>query len=195
MPKRCTVCDHDRLRDIREARNSGLSLRGIAAMYGISKDALYRHFRNHEAKPGTATKECNLRTGSLRLKSPEQDKLRGYVDQARRAKQHAEEMRSLETPDKEEPAELIPEEVLKELDRERVDQVIRAIEERGVPPQYRSRIFQGTYSFAWMSTDLRDYVYEIRRRIDKWKHETNPGGRWIRRKPREPFSEEGGLWF
>jgi hypothetical protein len=50
----CTVCSHEGLRDIDAALVAGTSQRQVARDYGLSKDAMRRHFDSH-LSPGLAT--------------------------------------------------------------------------------------------------------------------------------------------
>ncbi len=47
MPRRCTVCTHDRRADIDQALVARRSFRYIAGQYGVSKSALVRHHDDH----------------------------------------------------------------------------------------------------------------------------------------------------
>ncbi len=47
MPRRCSICHHDRLEEINRALVEGNALSGIAALFRVSKDALSRHKTNH----------------------------------------------------------------------------------------------------------------------------------------------------
>lgn len=44
---RCSVCDHERRDEIEAQLRAGTSLRLVSRATGISKDALYRHQKNH----------------------------------------------------------------------------------------------------------------------------------------------------
>jgi hypothetical protein len=47
---RCSVCDHERREAIERHLAEGTSLRVVAKATGISKDALYRHQKNHNVR-------------------------------------------------------------------------------------------------------------------------------------------------
>jgi predicted DNA-binding protein YlxM (UPF0122 family) len=43
MPRKCTVCEHEKVEEINRLLLEGVSLRDIAGQYSISKTALHRH--------------------------------------------------------------------------------------------------------------------------------------------------------
>ncbi len=47
MPRRCTICTHDKRDDIDQALVARQPVRAIARQYGVSKDALLRHHDDH----------------------------------------------------------------------------------------------------------------------------------------------------
>jgi hypothetical protein len=47
MPRRCSICSHERLEEIDQALVGGVALSGTAAKYRVSEDALSRHKANH----------------------------------------------------------------------------------------------------------------------------------------------------
>jgi hypothetical protein len=47
MPRRCSICSHERLKEIDRALIEGTALSEIAAEYRVSDDALSRHKANH----------------------------------------------------------------------------------------------------------------------------------------------------
>ena len=54
MPRRCSICHHERLDEINQALVEGTVLFEIAALFRVSDDALSRHKANH--LPATLTK-------------------------------------------------------------------------------------------------------------------------------------------
>ena len=47
MPRRCSICSHERLEEIDQALVGGVALSEMAAKYRVSEDALSRHKANH----------------------------------------------------------------------------------------------------------------------------------------------------
>ncbi len=47
MPRRCTICTHDKRNEIDQALVERQAFRAIARQYGVSKDALIRHHDDH----------------------------------------------------------------------------------------------------------------------------------------------------
>ena len=47
MPRRCTVCEHEKVEEINKALLEGVSLRDLAGRYSVSKTALHRHKESH----------------------------------------------------------------------------------------------------------------------------------------------------
>ena len=47
MPRKCTVCEHEKVEEINRLLLEGVSLRDIAGQYSISKTALHRHKKDH----------------------------------------------------------------------------------------------------------------------------------------------------
>jgi hypothetical protein len=47
MPRECTICHHESRQEIDEALVDGTAFGALAAKYGVSKDAIGRHKRNH----------------------------------------------------------------------------------------------------------------------------------------------------
>src|SRR5690606_14632570 len=47
MPRRCTVCGHEKVEEINRLLLEGVSLRDLAGQYSISKTALHRHKKDH----------------------------------------------------------------------------------------------------------------------------------------------------
>jgi hypothetical protein len=47
MPRRCSICHHERLEEINRALVEGAALSEMAAKYRVSDDALSRHKANH----------------------------------------------------------------------------------------------------------------------------------------------------
>jgi transposase-like protein len=47
MPRRCTVCDHQKRHSIDEALVSGAPYRSVAKRFGLSESAVYRHKTEH----------------------------------------------------------------------------------------------------------------------------------------------------
>ena len=47
MPRTCTVCRHERLKEINRALVEGIAFPALVAKYRVSKDALSRHKANH----------------------------------------------------------------------------------------------------------------------------------------------------
>ena len=47
MPRRCTICTHDKRNEIDQALVERQAFRAIARQYGVSKDALLRHHDDH----------------------------------------------------------------------------------------------------------------------------------------------------
>jgi hypothetical protein len=46
MPRRCLTCWHPECEKIEAALRNNVSLRDVSKTYGISKDALHRHWKN-----------------------------------------------------------------------------------------------------------------------------------------------------
>ena len=47
MPRKCTVCEHEKVEEINRLLLEGVSLRDIAGRYSVSKTALHRHKESH----------------------------------------------------------------------------------------------------------------------------------------------------
>jgi len=47
MPRACAICDHPQRDAIDREIIEGFSIRNIAKRYGVSKDSVYRHSKNH----------------------------------------------------------------------------------------------------------------------------------------------------
>ena len=47
MPRRCTVCEHEKVEEINRLLLEGVSLRDLAGRYSVSKTALHRHKESH----------------------------------------------------------------------------------------------------------------------------------------------------
>ena len=47
MPRKCTVCEHEKVEEINRLLLEGVSLRDIAGRYSVSKTALHRHKKGH----------------------------------------------------------------------------------------------------------------------------------------------------
>ena len=47
MPRRCSICSHERLEEINRALVEGVAFPALVAKYRVSKDALSRHKANH----------------------------------------------------------------------------------------------------------------------------------------------------
>jgi transposase-like protein len=47
MPRRCTVCDHQKRHSIDETLVTGASYRSVAKRFGLSESAVYRHKTEH----------------------------------------------------------------------------------------------------------------------------------------------------
>ena len=47
MPRKCTVCEHEKVEEINKALLEGVSLRDLAGRYSVSKTALHRHKESH----------------------------------------------------------------------------------------------------------------------------------------------------
>jgi hypothetical protein len=50
MARRCTVCLHNDVAKIDALRAGGASYRSLAAKFGLHRDQLYRHWKNHVGK-------------------------------------------------------------------------------------------------------------------------------------------------
>ena len=59
MPRTCTVCRHERLKEINRALVEGIAFPVLVAKYRVSKDALSRHKANH--LPATLVKAQEAR--------------------------------------------------------------------------------------------------------------------------------------
>jgi hypothetical protein len=47
MPRKCTVCEHEKVEEINRLLLEGVSLRDLAGRYSVSKTALHRHKESH----------------------------------------------------------------------------------------------------------------------------------------------------
>ena len=47
MPRKCTVCEHEKVEEINRLLLEGVSLRDLAGRYSVSKTALHRHKQDH----------------------------------------------------------------------------------------------------------------------------------------------------
>jgi hypothetical protein len=47
MPRKCTVCEHEKVEEINRLMLEGVSLRDLAGRYSVSKTALHRHKESH----------------------------------------------------------------------------------------------------------------------------------------------------
>ena len=47
MPRKCTVCEHEKVEEINRLLLEGVSLRDLAGRYSVSKTALHRHKDGH----------------------------------------------------------------------------------------------------------------------------------------------------
>ena len=47
MPRKCSICEHEKVEEINKALLEGVSLRDLAGRYSISKTALHRHKDGH----------------------------------------------------------------------------------------------------------------------------------------------------
>lgn len=59
MDKRCTICTHPALVEIDRALQAGVSLRPLAAQYGLSVSALSRHTRHLRRALAAAAAEAH----------------------------------------------------------------------------------------------------------------------------------------
>ncbi len=57
MPRKCTVCEHEKVEEINKALLEGVSLRDLAGRYSVSKTALHRH-KEHIPANLTKAKEA-----------------------------------------------------------------------------------------------------------------------------------------
>src|SRR5436190_481247 len=63
--KRCQVCRHDERWRIELLRAGGASLEALATKFGLHKDAIHRHWRDHVTDQATAAARLML-PGNLR---------------------------------------------------------------------------------------------------------------------------------
>jgi transposase-like protein len=58
MPRKCTVCEHEKVEEINKALLEGVSLRDLAGRYSVSKTALHRHKESHLPAELTKAREA-----------------------------------------------------------------------------------------------------------------------------------------
>ncbi len=58
MPRRCTVCEHEKVEEINRLLLEGVSLRDLAGRYSVSKTALHRHKESHLPAELTKAREA-----------------------------------------------------------------------------------------------------------------------------------------
>jgi hypothetical protein len=57
MPRKCSICEHEKVEEINKALLEGVSLRDLAGRYSVSKTALHRH-KEHIPANLTKAKEA-----------------------------------------------------------------------------------------------------------------------------------------
>ena len=58
MPRKCTVCEHEKVEEINRLLLEGVSLRDLAGRYSVSKTALHRHKESHLPAELTKAREA-----------------------------------------------------------------------------------------------------------------------------------------
>jgi hypothetical protein len=58
MPRKCSICEHEKVEEINKALLEGVSLRDLAGRYSVSKTALHRHKESHLPAELTKAREA-----------------------------------------------------------------------------------------------------------------------------------------
>ncbi len=58
MPRKCTVCEHEKVEEINRLLLKGVPLRDLAGRYSVSKTALHRHKKSHLPAELTKAREA-----------------------------------------------------------------------------------------------------------------------------------------
>ena len=88
MPRRCTVCGHEKVEEINRLLLEGVSLRDLAGRYSVSKTALHRHKESHLPAELTKAQEAQevAKADSLLAQVTElRDKALSILDKAEQA--------------------------------------------------------------------------------------------------------------
>ena len=67
MPQACRICNHAQRQAMEDALASGLTLRAVAARFGVTKDAAARHWHNHTGNATGEPADASTATSSVKF--------------------------------------------------------------------------------------------------------------------------------